>query len=354
MVHSIKSDRVSLSFLPHGGFLDDVNFDNQFSPLHKAHWTDDVSLEGIPHMLQNLRGDFFCAPFGASDVDPNENRPHGATANAQWDAIETSNTSGVWQLSCKVMGATVTKKIHLETGHPVVYQEHQFKGGNGRIPVAHHLMLNASSNLKLSFSSYRFVGTPPDPVENDLKLGKSILHYNKTFDSLHEVPMSDGSHLDITQYPFAMGHEDLLMLSSANDVDLGWSAAVCEAQNWVWFAIKNTTTLPSTTLWFSNGGRYYKPFDSKHLNVIGIEECCAYFHLGHNASTRQNPVSEHGIQTSLLLSGQTITIPYAFGVVASPKGFSEVMDIGFSDNEIVLKGKKGCIKVPFDTRFISS
>lgn len=354
MVHSITSDRVSLSFLLHGGFLDDVKFDNQFSPLHKANWTNDAPIEGIPHMLQNLRGDFFCAPFGASDVDPNEIRPHGATANAQWDAIETSTTGGVWQLSCKVMGATVTKKIHLKNEHPVVYQEHQFEGGNGRIPVAHHLMLNASSKLKLSFSPYQFAGTPPDPVENNPNLGKSILQYNKSIESLHKVLLSDGNLADVTEYPFGMGHEDLLMLSSANNPVLAWSAAVCEAQNWVWFAVKNTTSLPSTTLWFSNGGRYYKPFDSNHLNVIGIEECCAYFHLGHSASIEPNPVSEHGIKTSLLLSEQAIRIPYAFGVVASPKGFNEVMDIGFSDKELVLKGKIGSINVPFDTQFITN
>lgn len=351
MVHVLKSDRVSVSFLPMGGFLDEAVFENRFSPLHKAPWTDEIPHDGIPFMLQNLRGDFFCAPFGASDVDPNEVRPHGATSNDLWEPIETTQGSGHWKLSCPVMGAIVTKKIHLKNGHPTIYQEHIFEGGNGHIPIAHHLMLKANSSLKLSFSPYQFAATPPDPIENDPNLGKSIFKYNNSFESLHDVPMFDGNLKDVTQYPFENRHEDLLMVSSAFSKSPGWSAAVCEAENWVWFAVKNTSVLPSTTLWFSNGGRFYPPFNSRHLNVIGIEECCAYFHLGHKASIGSNPVSKLGIPTSISLNGQSISIPYAFGVVASPKGFAEVIDVEFLHDEIKLIGKRDSIVVPFDTGF---
>jgi hypothetical protein len=351
MVHSLKSDRVSVSFVSEGGFLDDAIFENRFSPLHKAPWIEETPHDGIPLMLQNLRGDFFCAPFGASDEDPNEDRPHGSTANALWDPIETTNSSSLWKLSCPVMGATVTKEIHLKAGHPIVYQEHKFEGGKGRIPIAHHLMLKATSPLKLSFSPYHFAGTPPDPIENNATLGKSIFEYNQSFRSIHDVPLVNGNLIDVTQYPFESGHEDLLMISSENNANLGWSAAVCEAENWVWFSVKNTSLLPSTTLWFSNGGRFYPPFNSRHLNVIGIEECCAYFHLGHKASIGLNPVSKLGIPTSISLGEQTIAIPYAFGVVASPKGFKEVIDVEFSHDEIILIGKKGSVVVAFETEF---
>ena len=42
-------------------------------PLHTAPWVDDPAItadESIPPNLRYLSGDFFCAPFGASDVEP--------------------------------------------------------------------------------------------------------------------------------------------------------------------------------------------------------------------------------------------------------------------------------------------
>ena len=84
----LESDRVHSGVSRDGGFLHPVSFQckdgRTISPLHRAPWLEESVLGDIPPMLRGLRGDFFCAPFGDSDVMPEETRPHGATANAAW------------------------------------------------------------------------------------------------------------------------------------------------------------------------------------------------------------------------------------------------------------------------------
>ena len=55
------------------------------APFHRAPWADDAvppaGTEDAPH-LARISGDFFCAPFGAADVEPSP--AHGWPANAAW------------------------------------------------------------------------------------------------------------------------------------------------------------------------------------------------------------------------------------------------------------------------------
>jgi hypothetical protein len=354
MVAELTSDRVSLRLLEHGGFLDDVVFDGRFAPLHRAPWVDTPDEHGLPHMLQNLRGDFFCAPFGASDQDPGEDRPHGASSNDIWIPENITKTAGHWILRPAVSGAVLHKIITLKAGHPVVYQSHIFEGGSGSIPVAHHLMLKADNPLHLSFSAYKYIATPPGPVEPDPEMGRSLLAYNEQFRRLEQAPLADGRVADLSVYPALDGHEDLLMLSTAAGVRPAWSAAVCPEEQWVWFAVKDPSVLPSTTLWMSNGGRYYPPFSGRHRRVIGIEECRSCFHLGHRASAGKNPVSDAGIATSLNLQGGRIAVNYAFGVTGSPQGLQKVESVTFQDGQLLIEGNGVSVDVPFDTGFFSS
>jgi len=353
MATRLKSGRVQLIFHELCGFLDEVTFDGRFSPLHTAHWAGRDDLNDLPPMLKNLRGDFFCAPFGAADADPAETRPHGASANDIWEPVEILDQKGQWKLRPEICGATLFKHIELVPDHPIVYQKHVFKGGRGKLPVAHHLMLKARSGLQLSFSGYRYIATPPDPVEVDPAMGKSLLAYNTRFSKLEQTPLADGRTLDLSVYPLPEPHEDLLMLSSGPGILPAWSAAVCRDENWIWFALKDASVLPSTTLWMSNGGRYYPPFNGTHKRVIGIEECRSYFHLGHRASVAPNPVSDAGIPTSLDLNGDTTEIRYAFGVVERPQNLEKVGDIRFSGESLELSGNGIAINIPFNTNFFN-
>ena len=68
------------------------------------------------------------------------------------------------------------------------------------------------------------------------------------------------------------------------------------------FTLKNPADFPVTFVWFSNGGRYYSPWNRRHLGVLGLEEGRAYSAYGHAASIAPNPLSEAGIPTALQLS----------------------------------------------------
>ncbi len=328
----LESDRVALNVTDVGGQLDEVVFtiDNRrITPMHTAPWLNEPHGDDVPPMLRVLRGDFFCAPFGDSDVLPDEQRPHGATANGDWrvpaDGGEASAERLTLELTQAVSGAHVTKRVLLKPGHAAVYQEHVFAGGSGRLPIGHHAMLRAGAPLNLSFSAWSAGYTPPAVFEPDPERGRSCLQYPQQFDDLSRVRRATGETVDVSTYPWDAGHEDLLMLVRKPEPHLAWTAAVCPDEQWVWFALKDARVLPSTLLWMSNGGRYYPPFSSRHAHALGLEEVASYFHLGHAASIGDNPLRAAGVPTSVELSPQRpLVVRYVFGLAPAPAAFRRV------------------------------
>jgi hypothetical protein len=160
----LRRDAVEVGVTAVGGMLDPVRFRTErgsVEPMHRAPWVDDPP-PAVP-MLQHLRGDFCCAPFGASDLLDGEPRPHGTPANGSWQLLHQDEHELRLELGGRVMGARVLETIRLVPGHPVVDQRHELVGGSGRLPLGHHAMLHASERLRLSFAPYRWGATPPAP-----------------------------------------------------------------------------------------------------------------------------------------------------------------------------------------------
>lgn len=339
-----------------GGQLDPVRFflpEGVIEPLHRAPWLNEEGTDIAP-MLQNLRGDFFCAPFGDNDLLPDETRPHGLTANGVWQLKHAAPSQIDYELVGNVAGASVSKSISLRDGQPLVYQSHRFDGGDTRLPIGHHAMLRADEPLKLSFSPYIWSGTPPQPIETRTTGGRSSLAYPQTFGDIRKVKTKNGALADLSVYPVLEQSEDILMLVS-QDAPLAWSAACMPQAGWLWFALKNPATLRSTLLWLSNGGRDYAPFSGRHKKVIGIEEVTSYFHLGHRTSLSPNPVSEQGYPTTLNLEPQRrLEVRYAFGLVAVPEGFERLVDLTWDDTRLHLQGESGQVEVPYDASFFQT
>ncbi|MCX6151413.1 MAG: hypothetical protein NTX22_12855 [Ignavibacteriales bacterium] len=327
----IKNSCVEVGILKECGHLFPVRFffDKEIiEPMHISPWTNEELDPSVPPMLQYLRGDFFCAPFGDSDLLVDESRAHGTSANDKWDDIQTTKSSIKLKLSKKISGSELIKEININDDESVIYQKHTFVGGDGKIPVGHHAMLKIPNNCFISFSDFAFGGTPSQAVETDPGLGKSILKYPQQFSDLTLIQRSDGNLIDASVYPFDTNHEDLFMIISKQDIPFGWSAVSCPDKRWLWYSIKNKNILPNTVVWLSNGGRYYPPFSSRHKNVIGIEETASFFHLGHKASVEKNFLNERGFKTFIELSpNKVITIPYLFGVVKIPGNFGRVKSI---------------------------
>lgn len=328
---ALRSDRVALSVTETGGHLSDVAFTLQdgrrVSPMHVAPWADEELSADTPPIIRVLRGDFFCAPFGASDLLPDMPFVHGLPAGGTWRVTEEAAGKIGMKLDGTVMGATVAKHVELRSGETTVYQRHTMTGGSGRIPIGHHAMLRAEHELQLAFSPWTLALSTPEPDETPPQ-GRSLLRNNQAIADLHRAKRMDGGTVDLTRFPSPEGFEAIWMVVADSTPSFAWTAATCAEEGWVWFGLKNPRVLPQTLLWFSNAGRDYAPWNGRHRKAIGLEEICGYFHLGHAASAANNPVSASGSPTAIALMPDTPTVvSYMFGLAAVPANFGAVRDI---------------------------
>jgi hypothetical protein len=350
---------ISLKLTATGGIIDGLAIERdgqRIAPLHRAPWVDrpdEVPAGEAPH-LALLAGDFFCAPFGGSPAGSGV-PAHGWTANGAWSESARNEQDGrlevVFELAERVHGAAVEKRIILRDDHPVVYQVHTLKGGSGHIPIAHHAMIHVPGGASLSFSQKDFGRTPAKDLGSPGDGTQAVLVYPQHFDSLAAVRLRSGETVDASRYPFTTGHEDFLSLFDPPSASIGWSAAVAAHDGFVFFALKDAAVLPQTSLWMSNGGRPFAPWNSRHTNVLGIEESCTHFGDGLAAAAGESDLSRAGYRTSVDLSGG-VTVRYALGAVPLPAGFTRVADIARVAGGIELVDVSGARHpVPFDTAF---
>ncbi len=356
---TIENDKVRVGVTEEGGHLDPVTFHTDkgdISPMHVAPWANETLEPSTPPILRILRGDFFCAPFSVNDVSPDEDRVHGATANDTWREVSKSESHVELELAKAVMGAKVRKRLSIQAGQPIVYQQHTFAGGSGELPLGHHAMLKASEPLLLSFSPWVWGGTPPAPIETPETQGRSKLEYPQTFTDLARVRSADGNSVDVSVFPALERSEEIIMLVADDTQSFAWSAATAPKAGWVWFALKNPRTLRSTLLWMSNGGRDYAPWLGRHTKCIGIEEVTSYFHLGHRASSEENEMTKRGYRAVLELKpASSISIRYIFGLASVPNNFGHVATIEATPDGIVIKNNQGVeILVACDLGFVTS
>lgn len=277
------------------------------APLHRAPWLDEPA-DSLPETLipgqRRLSGDFLCAPFSVSDVEAGP--LHGWTSNSPWQVVSSAPTADGWQarlrLARTVMGATVDKLLTLRHGHPFLYQEHVFSGGEGMMPVAHHAMTAMSAGGRLAFSPKRLALTPDKALETDPARGRSMLAYPARSATLDRFPVADGGHTSLLDYRASDRREDFVTLVEAGHTGLGWTAVAREQEKDLFLVLKNPVDLPVTMLWISNGGRNYAPWNGRHLGVIGVED--GRTAPGHRASIGDNALKREGVATAFPLGGE--------------------------------------------------
>ncbi len=355
--HVVQNDSVRIVFDPEGGHMERVTFDvdgREIEPLHRAPWNGGGALgEDVPVVLKKLAGDFFCAPFCQSDVEP---APwHGWTSNGLWRfvGVEQRGDGGTttrFRLDPRVMGAAVTKEITLRPGHTFVYQRHIFEGGSGSLPVAHHAMVRTDMPVTLSFSQKAFGTTPDSPVETDPALGHAALAYPQRFTDLRSLKGADGTAIDGTHHPIDPQAEDLVLLVDAPGSDFAWSAALSPEGGFLFLGLKDPRILPATLLWMSNFGRTYAPWSARHGHCLGIEELCSNGGLGHAASVAPNVLSSAGVPTAITLDPEgSTTVSYAFGAIPVDRGWRRIVSIVATDAQILIEDESGrSAAIPFD------
>ncbi len=320
----------------------------QIEPLHTAHWvgTDNVPKDVAP-VERQLAGDFFCAPFGTSDVEVAP--PHGKSANSHWSITELAADKIELTLDTPIMGAEISKVLRISDAAPILYQTHRLTGGEGSLTVAHHPMVRLSGAGRLSVSAKRAALSPEAPLET----GRNALACSARTSDLAAFPASNGETVDLTVLPIASASEDFVTLVEDTGSKLGWSAIVRDNEDDIVFFLKDPCVLPVTMLWHSNGGRDYAPWSGRHNGVVGIEDGCAAGVSGHRAALKPNPVSGEGVPTALPLGG-TIDIYHAIGAVPRPKGWDRIADIRVSGPTLSLIDDRGeTITLPFDPAFFA-
>lgn len=362
----LKSDCVRLAITRVGGHLAPVTFSlgaRKIEPLSVAPWWNETLPAGLPPLLRVLRGDFFCMPFGgnASPYRGERHPPHGETANRAWhfDSVKKSSDDITLQLSMRtrIRAGHVTKTIRLVPGHCVVYQEHILTGLSGPMTFGHHPCLRFPDRPgagRLSFSKFALGQVVPLPVEQPSERGYSILKPSAMVDDQLRVQTITGETADLSRYPARRGFEDIVTLVAAPGLDVAWNAVAFPEEGYVWFALRDPRVLTCTLLWMSNGGRHYPPWNSRHINVMGIEDITNYYHYGLAESVKPNALSRQGFKTHQVLKPSSPTrVRHIMGVATITKKFDRVRDIVVEPGHVELIGQASpSVRVPVDTGFL--
>ncbi len=335
----------------------------KIQPLSVAPWATEKHRPKLIPLLQALRGDFFCMPFGGNETPFGREKhpPHGETANAAWklETIHEDNGRHTLHasLNTRIRKGRVDKIVSLVDGHNAVYCRHVISGMSGPMNLGHHAMVkfpDEEGSGLISFSRFLCGQVFIAPTEDPAQRGYSCLKPGAVFKSPASVPTVCGTTADLTRYPARRGFEDIAQILTDPTLDLAWTAVSFPRQRYVWFALRDPKILSSTLMWMSNGGRHYAPWNGRHVNVMGLEDVTTYFHSGLAEAARRNPHNARGCRTVLDLKPNRPTIVnYIMAVALTPPGFDRVKAIDADFDRVTLQSESGKrVTVPIDMTFL--
>jgi len=295
---------------------------------------------GQDPLLQVLRGDFFCLPFGAQSAGP----PHGVIAGNTWTVIDERPQALTLRMTAEDIGATVTKSVEVRDGDTSLYQQFEIEGLSGLYNYGTHPVLDISGyptgSVELTTSTIRYGSVAPTLFSDPERGEHQILEIGGTFASLASVPRADGQTLDLSHLPTPPGHEDLVMIAPRVRTGLAWNALRFSGH--AWFSLRRVEDFPTTVLWISNGGRSAAPWSGRHVGRIGIEDVCSYFAEGHEPSIT-SPLEHVGIPTAReFRPTEAVRLRVVQAVVALPEEFGRIADIRERDGRAVIVDISGC------------
>lgn len=314
-----------------GAMLGPVRFrlgERFIEPYHVAPWAEEGDC-GTP-ILQALRGDFLCAPFGGNEGSPYP--LHGPTANLEWKVGGASE--GRLRLELNVERLEAVREIVL--GPSWVMQRHRLRLSEP-MPVGMHAMLRFRTIGRVHLSPYDLAATPPVAFEKPEMGGYAWLPVDARFDRLEQAPGLDGQELNLTAYPLREGWENLVQCVRKPSTEFAWTAVCFPDEGYLWYSVRRASVLPHTLLWYSNGGRHYAPWNGRHRAVLGLEDLCGFFHLGQRASSETNWLSQSGYPTSLNGEVEWTTLS---GVLPMP-GHGALAGLRVEDGRVVVCGDDG-------------
>jgi hypothetical protein len=310
--------------------------DGEITPLHRAPWVGTAEAmppDAAPHMA-TLGGDFFCAPFAASEAG---SPLHGWPANTPWTVVADGGRLLRAVLNRPVFGATLVKELALADGHPFVYQRHVFVGGEGRVTFANHANVSVKGGAHIRTSPKLRWETPGTPPEGDPARGRSALAYPAQATDPRAFPALAGA-VDLTTYPWAPRHEDFVVGVEAKGHGLGWTAVTRKGAGDLYLSLRDPARVPMTMLWHSNGGRDYAPWSGRHFGCLGVEEGAAHPYLGLSTEADLS-----GPGALALRPGGIAEVRHVIGAVAWPTE-EPVAEVALDAGTLTVRGEAGALR----------
>lgn len=354
----VANRKLEIAVTERGGQMAPVSFFRDSSepvqPYYLSPWQGSGLSTGVP-VLDPLRGDFFCMPFGGENDWHGESHPvHGESAGSTWELMSLEETDGVTELrlglTTRSRPGRITKRLSVVDGQNVIYLQHVLEGYTGRMCLSHHATLavpEEPASLRVSASPARLARVVPREALTNVGNEYYFLAPGKSFTRLDRVPTiwKDAPFADLTTHPIPRGFMDLVALfpalSKAGAWTPAWTAVVMPRSRALWFAMRDPRQLPQTTFWMSNGGRHAAPWSGVN-RCLGVEDGCAYFTFGLARSAKRNELNAAGIPTTLLLRPQRPTrINHIQGMTRIPNGFDRVKSAAFADGAAVFTSWSG-------------
>ena len=304
---------------------------HKIKPLHEPKWLDDNSedLHSLPGILQNLKGEFPCVPFGInspieeitdewkkcySEEPYIVNEPHGFCANKSWELAYKSSNKLEFKIKYPENDLVdyLVRTINVTDDQPnKIFCTLQINVKEDcELPIGLHPMLripNKMSKIKIIPGSFKFGLNYPGLVLKDKTLGA----IGKEFSELEKVEGYNGDILDLSQPPFEGYYEDLFQLCG---IDGNMSLENYE-ESYKFDFSWNPNHFSSVLMWVSNKGRSEYPWSSSHL-TLGFEPISSAFGLStHVSLNKDNPINKRDVATSVkLYKDRPLSSDYSFSI----------------------------------------
>ena len=355
----VSTPQVELAVTELGGHMAPVTFFRSSAkpvrPYHVSPWQDEKPSAMPAPVLNALRGDFFCMPFGGnSDLLAGEKHPpHGEIVGEKWKYVGTTKSADVTTLTMsietRVRRGEVTKELSLVADQNVVYSKHIINGFTGNVPLGHHATLampDKEGSVRLASSAFRLGMTYPGIFSDPKQREYQSLLPGARWTTLAKVPVAwkGEPDADLTRLPARQGHADLVQVVNEpweKTNGPAWMTATFTDAGYLWFSLKDADVLNSTVFWIENRGRHGHPWNGRN-NCLGLEDVTSFFADGLKASTSDNIFNKEGVATSVKLEGTKPTIVYYIqGVVKIPDGFEMVKSLEFAPGEVTFLSTTG-------------
>ena len=355
---TLSNGETDLAVTVRGGHMAPVRFfadtDSPVEPYYVSPWQEEDGPVPGPGVLDPLRGDFFCMPFGGDNAYGGETHPvHGEVSEGEWRFLVSSDAGGApagaeafleAELETTARPGRVTKRIAIRTGQSALYVSHRIKGFAGPVTLGHHAVMRGDRVHHLScprlITGITDTAPPPPSTREYASMPPGAF-----FEDLSAVPTiwKNPDVTDCSVFPAREGFCDIIQVfpETPNAGEPLWFAAAVPSHGYLWYSLKNPAVLPSTVLWQENRGRHGSPWNGRN-RCLGIEEVLAHLATGLAASVADNALTARGLRTSMVLDGSApFEVKNIQGVCRIPAGFERVATVRFEDEAVIFADAAG-------------